>query len=220
MASLLQHRKPNSNEELDEAQILVDDIKALQPNAIETVILQVEIDRARNQVDQAVKLIREFAAPSTLAPQGLVTLADLAEKLGQMNLAEELYRRLATVPGIVSGKRPLAAFLGRCGRTNEALDICEPLWANPSEVQVVAITCIDILFGSDTHPHTPDPSQIKRVAGWFKRVLAQPSQQRPNPFLFVGLGNLYERDRGIIRRQRNCTSVPSTKANAKSKGSH
>ena len=33
VASLLQHRKPDDKEDLNEAQLLVDDIKELQPNA-------------------------------------------------------------------------------------------------------------------------------------------------------------------------------------------
>ena len=194
---LLQHRQADDKEDLGEAQQLLDDIKRRQPTAVMALLLQVEIYRARNDIDPAVKLIREIADRRDATPQVVVMLANLAEKMGQMNLAEELYRRLATVlPDTVQGKLFLAAFLGRHERTKNALDICEPLWTKLREVQVVAITCIDILFGSDTHPHTPDPEQVNRVASWFERAMAQPQlekQRRPNPFLFIGLGNLREK---------------------------
>ena len=35
------------------------------------------------------------------------------------------------------------------------------------------MTCIDILFGSDDNPRTPEPAQIDRVAGWFEQAMAQ-----------------------------------------------
>ena len=37
-----------------------------------------------------------------------------------------------------TGQGSLAAFLGRRGRVKDALDICEPLWANTRDLEVVA----------------------------------------------------------------------------------
>ena len=93
------------------------------------------------------------------------------------------------------GKLPLAAFLGRRrSSVKEALEICEPLWTDVREVEAVGITCVKVLFGSDDHPRTPEPAQINRVAGWFDQAIAQAkSQQRPNPWLFIGFGNLREK---------------------------
>ena len=88
----------------------------------------------------------------------------------------------------------MAAFLGRRDRVKDALDICEPLWTNVREVEVLGVTCINILFGSNDHPRTPEPAQINRVVGWFDQAIAQaPNQQRPNTWLFIGLGNLREK---------------------------
>ena len=62
-----------------------------------------------------------------------VTLADLAEKMEQFDLAETLYRRMEKLPGTgVQGKLVLAEFLGRRERTKDALDMCEPLWKDDS----------------------------------------------------------------------------------------
>ena len=60
--------------------------------------------------------------------------------------------------------------------------------------RVVAITCIDILYGSDIH--TPTHLIRRRSTGLqagSNEQLHSQSQQRPNPWLFVGLGNLRER---------------------------
>ena len=114
--------------------------------------------------------------------------------MAQIELAEELYRRLAARRARPQGQ----ATLGRVSWPQwaiqkEALDICEPLWTNAREVELVAVTCIDILFGSDTHPRTPDPAQVKRVAGWFEQAMAQHrTSSGPTPLLLVGLGNLRE----------------------------
>ena len=147
----------------------------LEPKALATVILQVDIELARKQIDQAVQLIRQFTAPRETTPQDLGTLAELAEKIQQLGLAEQLYRRLAVQPGTsVQGKLVSAAFLGRHERTKDALDICEPLWKDARELERVAVTCIGILFGSDNKPLTPDPVQLDRVAGWFAQATARP----------------------------------------------
>ena len=134
-----------------------------------------------------------FADRSNLTPQVLETLADLAEKMEQFELAEELYRRTAG-SGEFRGKLLLAGFLGRRDRVKDALDICEPLWTSIREVEVLGVTCINILFGSSDHPRTPEPAQINRVVGWFERAIAPAAnQQRPSSLLFIGLGNLHEK---------------------------
>jgi predicted Zn-dependent protease len=190
---LLQHRQPDDQKDLGEAQQLVDDIKRLQPDAVGTLVLQVEIDRARKQIAQAVKLIREFAARPNPTPQVLKTLADLAEKIQQFELAEELYGRLAAPNAAVEGKRLLAAFLGRRGNTKKALDMCELLWTNDREVVLVGSTCIEILFGSDNNTRTPEQKDVDRVVRWFDQAIAKAQNERhPNPLLDVGLGNLHE----------------------------
>ena len=45
-----------------------------------------------------------------------------------------------------------------------------------------------------TTPVLLNQSQINRVVGWFDRAIALASkQQRPNPWLLIGLGNLHEK---------------------------
>ena len=59
--SLLQHHKPGDEQDLTDAQELVDEIKQLQPNVLGTLVLQVEIHRIRKEIDKATDLIQVFA---------------------------------------------------------------------------------------------------------------------------------------------------------------
>ena len=192
--SLLQHSKSDDEQELNEAQALVDEIKQLQPDAIESLSLQVDIFRARKQIDRAVELIRSVAKRQNLSSQACEALAVLAEKVEKTDLAEQLYRRVAEQSAASQTKLPLVRFLARHDRINDALKTCEPLWTDGSEVQAVAIACVTILFGSNDHPRTPEPAQINQVAGWFDQAIAQAkSQQRPVPGLLLAFGNLREK---------------------------
>ena len=122
MRSLLRNHKAGDDQELIEAQDLVDELKQLQPDQLSTLILQVEVNQARNQLDKAVELIQTSAKRSDLAPIAIETLAELAEKLDRFDIAEPLYRRYAALLKPRDGTIVLALFLGRNGHVKEALD--------------------------------------------------------------------------------------------------
>ena len=132
-----------------------------------------EVYRARNQLDKAVDLIQTAAKRSDLAPIAIRSLADLAEKLDRFDIAEQLYRRYAALPNPQDGKIVLAQFLGRRGHVKEALDLCEPLWANPRTVELAA----SYLRRSDHALQTPIHGRSTgSQAGWSKR-----SNRKPTP---------------------------------------
>ena len=64
--SLLQHHKPGDEQDLIEAQELVDEIKQLQPNELGTLVLQVEIHRIRKEIDKATEPDPSVCRPSQL----------------------------------------------------------------------------------------------------------------------------------------------------------
>jgi tetratricopeptide (TPR) repeat protein len=191
--NLLRHCKAGDTQDLAEAQELVDELKQLQPAALGTLVLQVEIYRIRNEIDRAVELIQAFVSNPKLVPDVIAAVGDLAEKIKQIPLAEQLFRRLADLPDTNRGKIRYAAFLGRQGRIPEALKICEPLW-NGADTDLVGANCIEILFGSDGKPRTVESGDIDRVSNLFDQAIAQAQNQHlPTHRLLVALGNLREK---------------------------
>ena len=67
--SLLRNHKTGDDQDLNEAQELVDELGKHQPGGLETLVLQVELYRARNQVDKAVELIQESAQRPNWRPR-------------------------------------------------------------------------------------------------------------------------------------------------------
>jgi tetratricopeptide (TPR) repeat protein len=192
--SLLQHSKSDGEQNLNEAQDLVDEMRQLQPDWLEVVFLQVEIFRTRNQTNRAVELIRSVANQPNLSSQTCDVLAAFAERMQQNDLAEQLYRRVAEQSAALRAKLALATFLARRERAKEALKICEQLWTDTGDVQSVAIACVNILFGSNDHPRAPEPAHIDQVAGWFDQAIAQAkTKQRSIPGLLLAFGNLREK---------------------------
>ena len=185
---LLRHRSAGEKHELTEAQELVNELKRIQPNALTTLVRQVEIYLADNQPESAAKLIEECAEQPNLSPQVLKALAEVAEKLGQLKSAEKVYRQIAATRAAPAGTMRLALFLGRHRRVKEALDICEPLWANLAGLDVVIGTCYLVLDGQQQ----PDQAQLDRVAGWLERALDQPQNQRWKTVLLACLGSIRE----------------------------
>ena len=192
--SLLQHSKSDDEQNLNEAQALVDEMNQIQPDLLDIPVLQVDIFRVRKQNDRAVEVIRSVAKRQNLASRACEVFAALAESMEQNDLAEQFYRQLAENSAEPRAKFPLALFLARRDHVKDALKICEPPWTDINEVQAVAVACVNILFGSNDHPRTPEPAHINQVAGWFDQALARAkSQQQSVPGLFLAFGNLREK---------------------------
>ena len=185
--SLLRNHKAKDDQDLIEAEDLVEELKQLQPDQLGTLVLQVEIAHARNQPEKALDLIQTTAQRLDLAPQAIKKLAELAENLGRLELAKQLYSRYASVPGIRDGKIIMAKFLGRQGQINDALDLCESLWADPRNAEMAAGACINLILSTNARPNSPE---LGRVANWLEQAV---KQKTDSPLLLVGLGNCRER---------------------------
>ena len=94
---LLRNHKAGDDQDLTEAQLVVDELKQLQPEQLNTLKLQVEVYKARKQLDKAADLIQTAAKRSDLQPIAVRTLAELAETLDRFDIAEPLYQRYAAL---------------------------------------------------------------------------------------------------------------------------
>ena len=189
LEALLRHRKPGTGADPDwtEARDLV---KRLPPEALSTLVWEVELRRATGQLDEAAALLRSYLQRPKLAPLFLQTLAQQAEGLSQHELAEQFYRRLAAEARDPQAQLELARFLGRHHHAKAALDTCEPLWADRRNREAVAIAAMAILYPADGNDAQVEPAQVNRVVGWLEQGVAQdPNATR----LMVGLANLSER---------------------------
>lgn len=194
--SLLQNRSAVREQALSDVQDALDDLKQIQPDAIATLALQVELYRARNQLDKAMDLIRAAADRPDLAPSMLKPLAELAERIGKLDLAEQLYKKHADSSNSPLEKYPLIIFLAKHDRLDQAVGICESLWANPRDMESVSKICIDAVAYSSTY----DQAQLERAAAWLDkaRKVAETQNWNSTSTLLSALANIRERQERFL----------------------
>jgi predicted Zn-dependent protease len=152
---LLRHNNPTA------ASSSLAELEKREPSALRTVQLRAQVLKALGHADQASALLRDVARrDEKMAPTVAVTL----EELGQYGPAEELLRARAKTP---EDRLALAEFLGRRGKTAEALDLCAPLWTE-APPPLVARACVAVLSSARA-----DNAQIDRVQTWLDQALRQ-----------------------------------------------
>ena len=126
---------------LDEVEPFLKRYEKAQPRALGPLRLRTRLLHARGKAEQAVPLLRAFAAAK---PDELRSVAELFDELGQPVAAEETYRRL-----IRRKERPqdvllLATFLGRQRRVAEGLELCGAAWKTcpPDAVATASVTVL------------------------------------------------------------------------------
>lgn len=185
---LIGHIKSSEDRQAaEEAQGLIDQLKAIQPDAFNVLSLQAHLDKAQGRTDEAVAKLKTVAERPGLSPVLALAAARLAEDLEQDDLAERLFKLNATASSRLQDRLAYVAFLGRRGRIKEALDVCEPLWTSTPNPGVLVSTVLDVLFSAKTEL---DAAQVDRVSRWVERSI----QQNPKSSLFlIAMGNIRER---------------------------
>ncbi len=157
------------NKRAGETGPLLDQLEKLQPDTPLVQQLRAMALSEQGKGDEAVKLLQAFAEKHA---EQAGFAAQVLELIGRAPAAEAVLRRQvaqkkATEPQSVL---VLAEYLGRQGRTRDALDLCEAAWKT-CPPGTVADVCCSILLAAD-----PDDTQVRRVEGWLKAQLArQPS---------------------------------------------
>ncbi len=166
----MRNHQPGTEADLIEAEKLVDELARRQPDLLGTVVLQVDVYKARKQLYKALEVIEQSARRPKLTPKLLKTLATLAEQLDRLDTADRLFRQYAELPQIPDGTTTLAQFLGRQGRVNEALNLLAPLWGEGGDPDAVATASFRVIAAGDK---PVDDAQFERVAGWLDQAIKQ-----------------------------------------------
>jgi tetratricopeptide (TPR) repeat protein len=126
---------------------------------------------AQKKTPEAVALITGYAQADD---RRLAAAAVLLEQVGQAAAAEPLYRRLAerSVTGEPGARLALAGFLGRQGRTAEALDVIDAVRAN-CPADLVSAASLKALYGARSR----DTALADRVAAWFAELVKKAPDQ-------------------------------------------
>jgi len=185
---LSQYESEHDQQELSDAEELIEKLKPLKSLRYGTSILALEarIYKVHNQIEKAVKLIQDAARPN-LPDRTQLILTKLAEELGQFDLAEQLLRQLMARSERVQNHLALATFLSRRGRAKEAFDECERLWKGTTNPEELVQTILDVVVSSGGKR---DPSQLERAAGWIQKGL---EQTPTSSILMIALAELRER---------------------------
>ncbi len=185
--SLLRHHQPNEDRDLVEVQELIGKLRQIQPDLLAVLVLEVKLDKARNQVEAAKARIRSTMDRPNLGPEVRQRLAGLAEQIGEFELAEQIYRRIAAESATLPNHLKLVQFLVRQKKLDAIVELCQSLWKQEGDHDEVAR--LIILTFAD--PNVPvSPAQINLAIGWLQRGMKEKPQSPLYPF---GLGNLYER---------------------------
>ena len=183
--SLLRNHKKSDQQELVEAQDLVDELKQLQPNLLSTLVLQVEVHRASNQIDKAVELIQTSAKRSDLVPLSIKILAGLAEKLGRPDIAGQLYRRYSCCAEHARRQSRARHVSWSSWRSKGGIECFASRFGQTlGNVELAAATSVSLIISnpaSDLH--------VTRVTERLEQAI---KQKTDSAFLKVGLGNCRE----------------------------
>jgi tetratricopeptide (TPR) repeat protein len=192
-ALLKQFRAGQDQEALTEAQELIGKLKVDRPDNVVVVALEAQILKAQKQTDKAVELIETTAAVPKQTNDARLALARLAEELGELGLAERLFRQLA-LQADHKNRLALAQFLSRQGRVKDALDLCEPVWKESDDLEKDKLVNV-LLETLLVEKSKADATQVERIADWMQTALDRVGPRTKSSILRVGLANLRERQK-------------------------
>ena len=107
--------------EIDPASLLLDKLEQREPGAFRTVELKARLLEARGQRSEAIAVLTSYAQTKD-APLGLIAVS--LDSLGEAAAAETMYRTFVAQSHQPASVLTFAAFLGRQGQIEKALDLC------------------------------------------------------------------------------------------------
>jgi tetratricopeptide (TPR) repeat protein len=154
--SLLRHN------ELDEAEALIRRLEALEPGSLRVLALQGDLFKRQGRpLDPVFAAIQALVAR---VPAAAPSAAELLEQLGNLAGAEALHRDQIR-RGVPGAAAELASFLGRHGRSREALELCDTARTTTPNLAIAAALGI---LASEPSVSVTD---AQRVESWIDQAV-------------------------------------------------
>ncbi len=151
------------NNQIADAANRLDEMDRIYPDA--GLLLRTQVLVKQGRPNDAIALLGRILPPHPVPKEKagmLRTVALLMDRVGLDGEAEKLYREYMEVePGV--GALQLAALLGRAGRLDDALDLCEGAFKTQPKGMVFQFVG-EVLHGK---PARIEPRHLDRVKGWF-----------------------------------------------------
>ncbi len=168
------------NNQINDAENYLEKLAAFNPASALLLRTRVFVKQGKNAEAIALLSALRPKKPVKKEQYGYVrTVALVMDQVGLNNEAEDLYREYMEYEPAL-GSLQLAAFLGRAGRIDEALDLLEPRITDrglkPEDRQNVLQALSDVLHGK---PNRIQPRQLERVKGWLDQLLREDPESVP-----------------------------------------
>ncbi|HET6575738.1 MAG TPA: tetratricopeptide repeat protein, partial [Fimbriiglobus sp.] len=141
-----------------EARTCLEVMAKAQPDSRQTVELKARVLEAEGRRDEAAAVVEGYLARDA---DRLAFAAQLLERLGMADRAEPLYRKLALDNGQPGAILALASFLGRQGKTGDALSTVRGVIGKVSPAAVAAVG-VEVLY----HAPRVEPADARQVETW------------------------------------------------------
>jgi tetratricopeptide (TPR) repeat protein len=182
--SLLQHGN------LADAEAELEKLKRVLPNSLLTRGFEVRVLAAKGQDNEALAIVRDFAKDNPNA--NLVRVGQMLEELGKNSKArdrylaeaEEMYRNYTKKSAKPERFLPLAQFLGRQGKIDEALSNCEIAQEKKASPEMVAQVLSNVL-----REGAAGDEPRRRVEKWIEDQRVQNKDSVP---LIICLADVYD----------------------------
>ncbi len=139
-------------------------LEEIEPKSLRSVGLRAQLLSKQGQADKAVPELLAFEKNQDKLTG---SVAAVLEQIGQLKLAEEMYKKYVTQSMKPEANLTLAQFYGRQNRPDEALALCQSALKTCRMEQVASAAVLVLYTAKVNNDH------CQRVAGWLQAAIQQ-----------------------------------------------